>query len=49
MTMSETLNKIIDEIKHFRAKGYTGFEGLVIELESIIEDYEAEKERNNGI
>ena len=47
--MNDTLNKIIDEIKHFRSQGYTGFEGLVIELESIIEDYEAEKEQNNGI
>ena len=41
--MSDTMNKIIEEIKHFRAQGYTGFEGLVIEIESIIADYEAEK------
>lgn len=41
----QTLDSIIAEIKHYREQGYTDSDGLIIELESIIEDYEAEKEK----
>lgn len=41
----QTLDNIIAEIKHYREQGYTDADDLIIELESIIEDYEAEKEK----